>query len=243
MNQVLLEELYHPDAGIRSRAAINLGNDVSAVDALIQALAAETDVAVREDITWALVRMGDVALLPLICLLIDGNSAGRHHAAHTLGKIGDARAVGSLIDALQDSEITVKLKVMLALGQIGDDRAVPALVGLLGSENPDIQSMVVNVLEGFGEAAVEPLIQTLGHEQWQVREQAAEILGIIGSRDSETALIGALEDAEWQVRFAAVNALASLGGKNVKAALQQMDNDADTRVRGLAVKVAGRLRG
>lgn len=239
VNQPLIE-LNHPDRAIRGRAAISLGDDVGALQALLQALRTESDVFVREDITWSLVRMGDVALLPLIHLLFDANAAIRHHAAHTLGKIGDARAVDALILTLQDGDRAVILKAVLALGQIGDDRAVPALIDLLGSEDDAIRATLTDVLEGFGESAAAPLIGAMGDERWQAREQAAEILGILGSRESESAMIAALHDTHWQVRFAAANVLGQLGGKNARMALQGALEDADQRVRGLAAKLLKR---
>jgi len=243
MNQTPIEQLSNPDGNIRGRAALNLSSDVRATGAMLNALAIETDILAREDITWALVRMGDVALLPLLHMLYDDRPTARHHAAHTLGKIGDARAVSSLIYRLLDSDPAVVLKSALALGQIGDTRAIPALVNLLGSENFEIQSMLMNVLDEFGDAALGALIQALSHQRWQVREQAAEILGEMRKREAEDALIGALGDATWQVRFAAVNALGQLRSKNLKTALQPLENDPDERVRGLVAKMLKRVKG
>lgn len=242
--QTLIEQLSHPDRNVRSEAALSLGKlgDPSAVDALLKALVADSDLFVREDITWALVRLGDFAVQPLIDLLQDANPAARHHAAHALGKIGDKRAVEPLINALNDDDRNVLLKSAFTLGQFGDVKAIPALINLLGHGDTEVQSMIDNVLERFGASTLQPLIDSLDHERWQVREQAADILGLIGDQDVVPLLIDMLDDPEWQVRFAAMNALNHIGGIKSKKAIMGMGNDSDERVRALIPKLVKRSR-
>ena len=178
-----IELLEHADHNVRGRAALTLRTlgDVGAVDALIRALRTEPNLFVRENITAALVRLGDATLSPLIHLLGDTSPAVRHDAAHALSKIGDARAVDALIDTLQDHDVTVVTKAAFALGRIGDARAIPALVGLLGHESREMQSTLASVLERFGRPAVPPLLDRLEDERWQAREHAAYILGSSGA--------------------------------------------------------------
>ncbi len=240
----LIEELRHPDLNVRSQAALSLGKrgGTDALDALLQALGSEADTLVREDITWALVRMGEAALAPLITLLDDPNPAVRHNATHVLGKIGDVRAVEVLIHVLQDTDITVLLKAAFALGQIGDVRAIPALMQLVGHEEHEVEASVGQVLASFGEAAVPALIEATHHERWQVREQAADILGMIGGEQTVPALVAALADDDWQVRFSAVTALGYVGGVSAKAAVESMRDDRDSRVRSLTSTVMKRVK-
>ena len=98
----LIQELHHPDMNVRSKAALDLGKlgNAEVLEPLLQALSSEPDMFVREDITWALVRVGEAGLQPLIDLLASPNPAIRHNATHVLGKIGDARAVEALIHML-----------------------------------------------------------------------------------------------------------------------------------------------
>lgn len=77
----------------------------------------------------------------------------REQAADALGKIGDTRATGPLIAALEDKESDVRAKAARALGKIGDKRAV------------------------------EPLIAALEDERSYVRKQAAEALSKITGED------------------------------------------------------------
>lgn len=240
--QLLIESLHHTAPDVRSRAALDLGKrgDEDAVDTLIQALCRETDLLVREDITWSLVRLREASLSPLLDLLHDENPATRHHAAHVLGKIADPRAVDALILSLRDRDDTVTLKAAFALSQIGDERAVPALIDLLAHKNREVQSMLTQVLEHFSAVSVELLIGALADERWHVREHAADVLGAIGTPEAISALANLMADEHWQVRFAAVNALGHIGGAKAKTVLRQIPADADQRVRSLTEKLLSR---
>jgi len=237
-----LDRLQHADANVRLRAALDLvaAADERALEPLMGALCRERDVFVRETVTRALVGLGDAPVEPLIRLLSDPDPQVRHNAAHTLGKIGSARAADALVERLRDDSLMVVSKSALALGQIRDPRAIPALVSLLAHESKEVQSTLVSVLEGFGASAVPALIQALSREEWRAREQAAYLLGFIGSQEAVPALERTLRDAHWQVRFAAVHALGDLGGGAGKQALRSMPTDPDDRVRTLAARIAAK---
>lgn len=237
-----VEQLRHADRNVRGRAALDLGarGDVRAGEALIRALCTERDPFVLENVTWALVRVGDAVVPPLIHLLRDTSPSVRHHAAHALSKMRDPRGVDALIATLHDHDATVLAKAAFALGQLGDARAIPALVGLLGHESRELQSTLASVLERFCLPAVPPLVEALKDARWQVREHAAYILGVIGSADAVPALVTASHDQQWQVRFASVHALGDLGGERARQAVQSMHGDSDQRVRSLVEKLLKR---
>lgn len=237
--QTLIESLHHLDRSAQSEAALALGKlgDLDAVDALIQALCTDTDLLVREDITWALVRLREGSFAPVLALLKDSSAAVRHNAAHVLGKMADPRAVDGLINALGDTDDAVVLKAAFALSQIRDESAIPALVRILGHKNTEVQSMLTQVLEGFSPASIEPLVEALNDARWQVREHAADALGAIGAKETIPALTALLRDENWEVRFAAVTALGNIGGAKAKLALCQMPQDTNVRVQTLAEKL------
>ncbi len=237
--QDLLEQLRHPDKSERSDAVFQLDrmDNPDKLAILIQALRTEPDLFVREDITFALMHMGDLAVPALIALLQDEDAGVRHHVAHVLGKIGHPDAADALIRTLQDTAPHVAAKSAFALGQIGDAKAIPALVNLLGHENREVQTALINVLEEFGAEAVPALLVALEHERWRVREHAADALGVIGDSVAVPALIHALQDAHWQVRFAAVTALHYLGDRAARPALQQLQNDPESRVSSLVATI------
>jgi hypothetical protein len=67
-------------------------------------------------------------------LVEDSNYKVRVQAALVLGRLGDARAVPSLVKALGDANRTVRAIAAQALGQVGDPSAADPLRKLLGTE-------------------------------------------------------------------------------------------------------------
>ena|GEM_PF-1584465 len=240
----LLDLLHHPDKNQRINTAMALGTqaDVSALPTLLERFAEEPDFFVRENLTWAVVRMGAAAVSPLLELLRHPNPAARLQAALTLGKFKDARAVEALVNAVQDPELEVVQRAVHALGQMGDPRAVPVLLNLLTSENDELKNTVRTALEQFGEAAVQPLSAAFPLEDWPVRQQIADILGALGLISTIPALKAALEDERWEVRFSAVTALGTLEDSTARALIQGAAEDVDPRVRGLVSRVLGLKR-
>jgi len=94
--------------------------------------------------------------------------------------------------------------------------------------------MVHAALDQLGEAAIEPLGCALHDFSWAIRQQAAEILGMSGSRKAIPELSHALQDTHAEVRFAAISALHNIGGIEAQRALKMAENDGDERVGALA---------
>ncbi len=242
--QVLVERVRNPDKNIRGPAVIALGNlGMPALDTLLSLVGTEPDFYVREDITWALVRLGEAAFTPLVDLLGHADAAVRHHAAHTLGKIGDRRATDALIAALDDPEPVVISKVAFTLSLFEDERAVSGLVHLLGHPDPEVQSTVVTALERFGASALPAVIGAMTDPHPQVRELAVDVLGAIGDREAVLALVAALRDSHWTVRFAAATSLSLTGSPRAKDELAILHDDPDKRVRQLAAQLTKRMKG
>lgn len=242
--QVLVERIRNPDKNTRSAAVIALGNlGLPALDALLSTVGTEPDFYIREDITWALVRLGEAAFAPLVGLLGHIDPAVRHHAAHTLGKIGDRRATDALIAALDDAEPVVISKVAFTLSLFQDEKAVSGLVRLLGHSDPEVQATVVTALEQFGVSALPAVTAAMADPNPQVRELAADVLGAIGDAGTVPVLVEALHDSHWTVRFAAATSLSLTGGPRAKEALLALRDDPDKRVRQLAAQLTKRMKG
>lgn len=67
----------------------------------------------------------------------------------------------------------------------------------------------------LGENAIEALTGALRDEDYEVRRQAAYILGQIGSPRGIAPLINALKDYDWKVKKAVLDALGALGYENI----------------------------
>jgi hypothetical protein len=103
------------------------------IDGLIDALDREAWNA-RNQASDAIRDVSDASTVDLlVSILKEGRRKRliRAGVAMTLGKIGDIRAVESLIAALKDSDWNVQNAAAEALGQIGDNRAVEPLIALL----------------------------------------------------------------------------------------------------------------
>jgi HEAT repeat protein len=236
----LIEQLRRPDANERLSAATALGEarETRALPALLQAMRGEPDLYVRETITWALVRLGELAIQPLVDALRHEHAQVRQDAAHALGKIGDSRALNALISILADNEVRVVIKSVQALGQIGAGAATPALMPLLGHSHAELRATLSTALGQLRHAALPLLIRAINDERLAVREHALEALGLIGGADAEAALITATRDAQAAVRLAAAMALSECATPAARAALQAVLTDSDARVRAAAASAS-----
>ena|SRR5215213_4669881 len=107
---------------------------------------------------------GDEAIRTLIMIVKNSNEdlIVRGRAALMLGKLGDARAVGPLIDALDAPGFQTPLYAAQSLGKLGDRRAIPPLLRLLDTDH-----------DKFREAARESL-QRLGYDSQSSRIAESE---------------------------------------------------------------------
>ena len=232
-------DLQDRDKNKRLHAVMALGQlaNVAALPALLARLGAEPDFFVRDNVSWALLRIGDAAVLPLIAMLDDTNHVVRYHAAHSLSKLGDARAVKALIITLDDTDAHVVQKAIYALGSIRDARALSALTSRLGNGSREAQSALHDALVAFGATAVPHLLIMLDHADIAVRVEVAEILGVIGGSAVSSALAAAMTDDAWEVRFAALNAMRGMHDPNVAHALELAAQDEHLHVRLLATRL------
>lgn len=116
----LIEGLKNGNDGIRERAAGLLGNYRNSLSAgaLVQALN-DSDSQVVANTQGSLLSMGSLAVEYLILALAAGNSTIQANAAQTLGRIGDARAIGPLNElATNSNDSVVQTKVAYALRKL-----------------------------------------------------------------------------------------------------------------------------
>lgn len=87
-----------------------------------------SDHEVRKAAVEALVTIGRPAVDPLIAALKDDNPSVQLAAAQALGKIGDSRAVGPLIELIKTSfDLDLMFEIAVALSTIGDEKACELL--------------------------------------------------------------------------------------------------------------------
>ena len=139
----------------------------------------------------------------------------RANAAKTLGRIGDARALEPLIDALRDRRNDVRAAATVALGQLRNVRNTGTLIAALRDWRQDVRAAVTTVLEKHApdwphseeaKQQVPAFITALQSRGADIREAAARALGKIGELLALAPLVTALRDPIAQVRIAAAEA-------------------------------------
>jgi len=105
----------------------------------------------------------------------------RQAVTKTLGEIGDARAVGPILDIWerQSRVFGVSTEAYINIGE----PAVPELILALKDKSPFARSHAAKALGEIGDVrAVEPLIETLDDENSDVCRNAAQALGKLGDK-------------------------------------------------------------
>ncbi len=213
----------------------------SNITALIIALRTE-DRRAHTLVVDDLVRIGAAAVEPLLDVLDDPNPNVRSGAARALGKIGDARALGSLIFSLRnDPDVEVRKSAVWAL-HMGGARAVVPLIEALSDADEWVRFGAVIVLAKIGDAAVEPLIEALSANLPIVRANAAETLGRIADQRAAEALAGALHDPDDEVWQQAAISLGRLQDARAVRYLIRITQIAHSGLRTKAIKALGHIR-
>ena len=105
----------------------------------------------------------------------------RAFAAELLGRVGNAKAVGPLLETIQATraeDADVREISLRALARIADPRAVAPLADALRRAEVWLAPRIADILARHGEVAVDPMIEFLEEpSQHPARAWAANILG------------------------------------------------------------------
>ncbi|MDP3791387.1 MAG: AAA family ATPase [Candidatus Omnitrophota bacterium] len=241
----LVERLNHWNPSERKQAIELLAKiGKPAIPSLIQAFGSDA-YSVREGALNALIQIRDTEAS--VDLLINGlqnqNSDIRWRSAAALIEMPHQKAVGSLIQCLNDTSPKVRKTVAQALGFYSGLEAVQALMQHLQDGDVFVRKAVVISLGriGFGSQlrneVTSAIIQKLDDTDWQVRAAAAKI--IIASPGVENALVSHLEDPSPYVRRQVV---LSLGRVSSSATyFDKALNDSDEYVRLTAIQATEQI--
>jgi len=140
---------------------------------------------------------------------VSGPAAIRSCAAQALGKAGDHRAVGPLIDRLSDDRLFVRCYAAEALGAIGAPDASTALVDRLDDPVEAVRACAARALGALGDAtAVDPLVSALAATKSDARVSVVRALGLAGDHRALEPLLGLLGDHSDSAPAAAESAMA-----------------------------------
>ena len=236
------------DPEVRLRAAVDLGTwrADEAAPALVARLGIEPSHAIRETLTWTLLRMPEVARPLLRAALGDPNWLSRMQACHVLSKLGDPADAEYLLPLLADPVDAVASRAWWAAGQTGSPAVTDALAEQLGRGDSELRNSLSIAFEELRDLGVPALARRLRHDEMAgVREHAADTLGLIGSPYADPAILllhEATADPDAMVRFAALNALGQLDSPRARVAVRAVADADDPRLRRLAERLVRRHR-
>jgi|CZKF01.1.fsa_nt_gi HEAT repeat protein len=115
---------------------------------------------------------------PFLAALTDTNSEVRGWAAVGLGESRDPRAFDLLMAIMEDSKNDLDLRGRAASGlsALGDPRAIAPLIEALGHPYAIRQDSVEGALQGFGPAAVDPLLAALKTSNGKLSGEVTRVL-------------------------------------------------------------------
>ncbi len=211
----LILDISSKDKEKRRIAAEQLGRlgDVKAVKALIEASGKGGGERAKHAAILALAKIGKPALGSLIYTLENGGESifRRASAAEALGLIGGRKAVHSLLKAMKDPNIDVRLHTVVSLARLKERAAVSSFLKALSDKSGGVRVNAAAALGVLGsESAVMPLVKALKDQKWYVRQQAAKSLGLIGDGRAVKGIRSATRDARPAVAKAAREALKLL---------------------------------
>lgn len=282
--KALLLALKDADDQVRSAAveALNKIADPSSIDALVLALK-DAHKHVRAVAATGLGLFGgNKAVEPLLHVVADKEWEVREAVCVALGRLKYPRAFDPLVAALKDGDREVREAAVRGLGHLNDARAIGPVLSALVDEQDSVRHVALATLATLDlhwertDAAQKatPLLQeALKHNQYWVRQAAADALARIGGMKSNEpvpaapatttaasapaisdpshlrkqttvdVLIGLLADFDRELRFAAAEALGRLGQSSAVAPLTRSFKDADKGVRKAAALAVETLRG
>ena len=135
-----------------------------------------------------LVGFGELAVEPLLAALNSASSLNvRVWSAQVLGKIGDLRAVASLLARIHDRADALRTSVANALGDLRDARAVrPLIDSVLRDPSATVRAQAAAALGRIRDltAAVPLLVGALGDLEHWVQLRALEAIEAIAPNDT-----------------------------------------------------------
>jgi HEAT repeat protein len=255
----LIAAAVQGDFWVRYAAVEALGRlgDERAVGALLRLM--QQDAWTRPAIVQALGNIGQVDAVPaLVAALDDNNDAVRMatmealikivvepHAADQLPpeKLAELRRLipaSPLLRELHARAAPSSAYAAHLLGWLLLPEALPDLIAALGYSDEAVRYAAVEALLRYGPTARAPLVDALSNPEPLIRENAAELLGMLADASAVPILLAHRQDENINVRQAVLRALGSLGGEAAYEGLLQALEDPATQ--DTALGILGQLR-
>lgn len=208
----LVKKLSGGSKEVRAAAAEVLGDmgDRRAVGPLIPLLVVEDENPCDHAMS-ALVKIGEPAVEPLLDAFKDPYSHEnvRDYAIRILGRIGDPRAVDTLMAEVVSDKNGKRVLAALCVGEIGES-ALQALYAGLAHDDSDVRSASARGLEQIGDTALTKLLSDVKGTDPQARDRAIEALGWFGE-GAATTMVGLARGGDPQLQEVGLRVLREIG--------------------------------
>lgn len=177
-----------------------------------------------------------------INILKNGNSFERRKAAGRLGKLGDIRAVNTLINSLKDNDPFVRRLSASSLGKIGSPKAVYPLTVVLSQDDDGLSYAARDALINIGKPSVPELIKRAKNRNAVTRRRATKALGEIGDKRSIPVFKENLLDEDEGVRWRAAKYVGISWDDDVVEILKKLKkSDKSNKVKEEATKTLEKI--
>lgn len=171
------------------------------------------DGILRAQVLETLVHIGKTGLSELLSIVAERNPATICDAVKVLGRIGDKRAVPSLLMAMEHADVRLRRTVLEALGLLGDRSALGKIVAAISDPDESVQLSALQAVQRVPDLrAVKPIISILHSTQNSaLKLQSVNALATCGSQKAVVILTALLPDADAELQKAIAKALCQLG--------------------------------
>lgn len=212
----LIRATRSKDPNIRWGAVDSLGSiqNKNATTAVLERALFDEDIHVRWRSIWAITRLDDGSVVPILLKMIKGSDkVVIWNAAIVLSVFGRIEACPVLLNGLKSQNRFQRWEAVNALGTVYNSETVPALVSVLEQDKNDIRREAVLSLGRIaGEKVIAPLLIALKKDRDpEVRWRAAMALEWAGNKDIIPILHDLLHtEAVESVRNSILKAIKSL---------------------------------
>jgi HEAT repeat protein len=127
---------------------------------------------------------------------------------------------------LHDNSSNVRLEAVKALGKLGGKKSINPLANVvISDDDPYLRTEALRTLRWLGISSkkiIDASLKALNDPVWEVRNQAARLLGNLQNNRSIEPLLKTLSDDNWSVRQSAEEALQNFGVKVVPTLIEAL---------------------
>lgn len=225
----LCEALKDAESEVRIEAVRALGtfNDAELFENMADVLLEDPEIEARQAAAVAFAETGHPRAVYFLALALRDPFwwYEREQAAEPLiqaiERMGEL-AVGALLEALTDSEGTVRRLAARLLGKIQDSRALQPLGLALYDTHFEVGRVAAEALAGYGPPGLKILAQALHHPEAWLRQHAIAGLVLSGDQRIVPFVLDMLKDSDRGVQKQAIRALGALKDSRALPVLQEI---------------------